>query len=240
MVNVTERTGLLHDLGARMDEGTGFAIATLNLDHLVKLERDLPFRAAYAAHSHVTADGNPIVWLSRLAGRRVELVTGSDLVLPAARLAAARQIPVALVGGTPQVLEAAARSLMDAVPGLTIAAKIAPPMRFDPEGLGADAVIKELAASGAGLSFLALGAPRQEIFAARAFAQLPGMGFLSVGAGLDFLAGTQTRAPGWVRSLAAEWLWRLLLDPRRLARRYADCLAILPRHAARALRTRKG
>lgn len=238
-VTATSQRALLDDLGARMAQGEGYAVATLNLDHLVKLDRDPAFRAAYLAHTHVTADGNPILWLSRLAGRPINLVTGSDLVLPVARLAAERDVPVVLFGATEPVLAAAGEALTKAVPGLRIAARIAPPMGFDPAGPAADAAIAELGASGAGLCLLALGAPKQEIFAARAAEALPAMGFLSIGAGLDFLAGTQTRAPVWVRRIAAEWLWRLAGNPRRLARRYADCFAVLPRHASAALRTRR-
>jgi UDP-N-acetyl-D-mannosaminuronic acid transferase (WecB/TagA/CpsF family) len=54
------------------------------------------------------------------------------------------------------------------------------------------------------------------------------MGFVSIGAGLDFIAGFQTRAPLWVRRIAMEWLWRMLSDPRRLAKRYLDCALVLP------------
>ena len=56
-----------------------------------------------------------------------------------------------------------------------------------------------MAASGARICLLALGAPKQEILAARGFARHPQLGFLSIGAGLDFIAGHQTRAPVWVR-----------------------------------------
>ncbi|MBD3764411.1 MAG: VTT domain-containing protein, partial [Rhodobacterales bacterium] len=63
--------------------------------------------------------------------------------------------------------------------------------------------------------------------------------YTSVGAGLDFLAGAQVRAPAWVRRLALEWLWRMALDPRRLAARYAACAAILPGQALAALRQRR-
>ncbi|MFQ8432685.1 WecB/TagA/CpsF family glycosyltransferase [Amaricoccus sp. W119] len=84
------------------------------------------------------------------------------------------------------------------------------------------------AASGARLTFLALGAPKQEMFAARCREALPGIGLVSVGAGLDFLARTQRRAPEWVRRAALEWLWRAVTDPRRLARRYAECAMALP------------
>ena len=98
-VNVPSRAELLDDLETRLAQGRGFTVATLNLDHLVKLERDAAFRDAYLAQSHVTADGNPVVWLSGLAGRRIELVTGSDLVLPVVQAAARRGVPVALLGG---------------------------------------------------------------------------------------------------------------------------------------------
>ena len=62
------------------------------------------------------------------------------------------------------------------------------------------------------------------------------MGFVSIGAGLDFLAGSQTRAPAWVRAIAMEWLWRMLANPRRLALRYLRCALILPGLARDALR----
>ena len=76
--------------------------------------------------------------------------------------------------------------------------------------------------------FLALGAPKQEILAARGLTLQPALGFVSIGAGLDFIAGAQTRAPLWVRRIAMEWAWRMASHPRRLARRYLDCAAILP------------
>lgn len=223
---------LLIDIEARLAKQQGFTIATLNLDHIVKLDRDTAFRAAYLAHSHVVADGNPVVWLSRLAGRKVDLVPGSELVVPLARVAARLQVPVALLGSTADVLASAGARLQETAPGLRIAARIAPPMGFD--ALTDWGAIDALRASGAGLCFLALGAPKQEIFAARAAHALPGCGFVSVGAGLDFIAGTQHRAPRWVRRIAMEWLWRMATNPRRLARRYWDCGVLLPRLALTA------
>jgi exopolysaccharide biosynthesis WecB/TagA/CpsF family protein len=237
-VNAPGQAALLSDLRARLGRGEGFAVATLNLDHVVKLRRDAAFRDAYARHSHVTADGRPVVWLSRISGRDIELVTGSDLVDPLAALCAGTGTPVALVGTTDEVLETAARILAGRHPGLSVAARIAPPMGFDPAGDGAGAVIDRIGASGAGLCLLALGAPKQEILAARMSTALPRMGIVSVGAGLDFVAGTQVRAPRIVRALAAEWLWRLSRNPRRLAGRYAACAAVLPGLTGRALARR--
>lgn len=233
-----DRAALEQAVEARLRDGRGFALATINLDHLVKLPHNLAFLAAYAQHDMIVADGNPIVWLSRLSGRPVGLVPGSDMVVPLARIAASLGAPLALLGSTTPVLEEAANALRAEVPGLKIAAQISPPMGFDPAGPAADALIDQLDQSGARLCLLALGAPKQEIFAARAYARLPHVGFAAFGAGLDFIAGEQVRAPEWVRAMAMEWLWRMLAQPRRMVPRYARCAAIFPGQALRALRLR--
>ena len=238
-VNAQSQATLLADLSARFSRREGFTLATINLDHVVKIAHDPAFRSAYAAHSHVTADGRPIAWLSRLAGTPVGLIPGSELVVPVAGLAAELGVPVALMGSTEAALDRAGAALEARFPDLQIVARIAPPMGFDAQGPGAQTCIDQLAASGARLCFLALGAPKQELFAARAAPALPETGFLSIGAGLDFLGGDQTRAPMIVRKLALEWLWRLLGNPRRMFGRYMACFAILPRATRAALRVRR-
>ncbi|MGV8988683.1 MAG: WecB/TagA/CpsF family glycosyltransferase [Cypionkella sp.] len=238
-ITTPTRAALLADIATLLDARQGFALATLNLDHLVKLDRLPDFRAAYTAQSHVVADGNPVVWLHRLAGRPVELVPGSELITPLANLAARLGVPVALLGSTAATLDQAAARLQADHPGLRVVAQIAPPQDFDPVGAQSAAVLDQLAGSGARLCFLALGAPKQEILAARGHAMLPGVGFVSIGAGLDFIAGHQTRAPLWVRRIAMEWVWRMALNPRRLARRYLDCGLILPGLARQAWRSRR-
>lgn len=238
-VNIATRARLEAEVTDRLATGQGFALATLNLDHLVKLAADPTFRAAYQAQDLVVADGNPIVWLSRLARQPVDLMPGSDLVIPLAELAARAGHPVALVGSTDESLRQAAQALKKAVPGLEVACRIAPPFGFDPEGPGADGILRQVADSGARLCFIALGAPKQERFAARGRVVAPGVGFASIGAGLDFLSGAQVRAPLWVRRMALEWLWRLLGQPRRMLMRYLQCIGILPGHLVRALMQRR-
>ncbi|MFZ3583934.1 WecB/TagA/CpsF family glycosyltransferase [Loktanella sp. DJP18] len=240
MIHITHptRDGLLADIAARFATGEGFTLATLNLDHIVKLRRDPAFLAAYLVQSHVVADGNPIVWLSRLAGREVELIPGSELIVPLAEMAAHMGVPVACLGATRETLDQAVVRLKEAYPGLRIVARIAPPFGLDVTGPAGDGMIAQLRTSGARLCFLALGAPKQEILAARAAAALPACGFVSIGAGLDFIAGSQTRAPRLVRRLALEWAWRMASNPGRLTRRYAACAAILPGLASTARRQR--
>lgn len=238
-VTVPSQISLLDDLGSRLDSGQGFAVATINLDHVTKLRHDAAFREAYGRQSHVTADGNPIVWLERLSGHGdVELTTGSDLILPLAELAARKQRKVALFGSTEASLSAAKAALEQHVEGLDIALTLSPPMGFDPDGPDAHDAIRRIGESGAALVFLALGAPKQERFAALAASSLPNVGFVSIGAGLDFLSGRQTRAPKWMRNCNLEWLWRLGTDPRRMTGRYAAGAALLPGLTVRALKAR--
>lgn len=233
-VNMASRSDLLENIERRFAAGHGFAVATLNLDHLVKLKADPAFRAAYARQDFVTADGNPIVWLARLAGGPVDLLPGSDLVRPVLRLAARMGLPVGFLGSTEASLAAAATVLAAEIPGLEVRARVSPPMGFDPESPETLRILDEMAAAGVRLILLALGAPKQEVVAAWGRIHRPELAFLSIGAGLDFVSGAQRRAPGWARRLALEWLWRAAREPRRLGLRYLRCAIILPGHAWRA------
>ncbi|MDF1728361.1 MAG: WecB/TagA/CpsF family glycosyltransferase [Sulfitobacter sp.] len=232
------RAALFRAVRTRLEQKRGFALATLNLDHLTKLPRDRAFLEAYRAQDLVVADGRPVVWLSRLAGQPVELMPGSDLILPLSELCAEMGVTLSLVGSSDAALTGAAEALEQRVPGLRVVHRCAPPYGFDPEGPGAEAILREVAQSGAGLCLIALGAPKQEIFAARGRLVAPKVGFASIGAGLDFLSGHQVRAPRLFRVMALEWLWRALQSPRRMVPRYARCFAILPGLTLQALRRR--
>lgn len=232
------RAAFLAEIDRLLRARQGFTVATLNVDHLVKLQSDQAFAEAYARHSHVVADGRPVVWLSRLAGRPVDLIPGSEMVGVLAQIAGRAEAPVALLGSTEEVLGKARTALERDYPGLKVVCAIAPPFGFDPEGDSVPQLAEQVRESGAALCFLALGAPKQEILAARIAPLAPRCGFISVGAGLDFVAGHQQRAPVWVQRIAMEWLWRLAGNPRRFVVRYAACFAILPRMMTRALRAR--
>ncbi|MEQ9258492.1 MAG: WecB/TagA/CpsF family glycosyltransferase [Roseovarius sp.] len=237
-INIPSFERLAAATEARLAAGEGFALATLNLDHLAKMAHDEAFARAYGQQDMIVADGNPIVALSRIAGQPVELLPGSDLILPLCRIAAKAGSPVALVGSDEPTLAAAAQALEAEVPGLRIVLRHPPAMGFDPEGSEAQEIFRRLSDTGAKLCFVALGAPKQERFAAAGRAAAPGVGFVSIGAGLDFIAGSQRRAPVLVRRIAMEWFWRMCSDFKRLGPRYARCFAILPGQVLNALRLR--
>ncbi len=234
----SDSTLALAEVAGHLKDGRGFALATLNLDHLVKLRTNAAFRMSYAAQEIVVADGNPIVWLSRLARIPVSLVTGSDLVTPLVNLATELGRPVVLFGSCDPALAGAEVALRAQVPGIVIVHTIAPAYDFDPTGPAAKAILAQIAAVGPCLCLVALGAPKQEQFAALGRSLAPQAGFASIGAGLDFLSGHQQRAPDWTRRFAMEWLWRTVQSPKRMVPRYLGCAAILPGQAWRAWRMR--
>jgi len=227
-INLPNAASACEMVDSRLAHGGGFSIATLNLDHAVLLSKPGAFRDAYAGHSHVTADGYPIAWLARRKNSEVQRVTGSDMIMPFAGIAARLGVPVALIGSTPDVLSAAAEAMAREYPNIDVELKISPSHPFDPEGMEADAVIASVRNSKARMCFLALGAPRQEILAARLAAAVPDVGVISVGAGIDFLAGTARRAPVFFQRIGLEWLWRFMHEPARLGPRYWRCIKLLP------------
>ncbi len=166
IVNVATRAALVARVEERFARHEGFALATVNLDHLGKLRTDAAFARAYDAQDFVVADGNPIVWLSRIAGQPVELLPGSDLVVPLCELAAKNGVRVGLVGSHDKALNDAREALCRRVPGLDVAYLNAPPYGFDPQGGAAETILQDLEAQEIGLCFLALGAPKQEVLAA--------------------------------------------------------------------------
>ena len=215
--------------------GDNFSVCTLNLDHVVQLQQKPEFRAAYRRARFVTADGFPIVMLSRLVGTPLSRTTGADLVEPVCQDARKKGLSFFLLGSSNNTLALTARRLIAKYKGLQIAGCYSPQQDFDPHSTEADYAIEIIRASGAKLCFVALGAPRQEVFAARCLDELQGTGMLCIGAALDFIAGTQTRAPSVAQKVGLEWAWRMLHNPRRLGPRYARCMAVVPRLVARTL-----
>ncbi|CAN5424131.1 WecB/TagA/CpsF family glycosyltransferase [soil metagenome] len=188
----------------------------------------------------VVPDGQPVRWaLTRLRGARLEdRVYGPTLTLRVCGVAAREHLPIYLYGSTDATVAALVASLRNRFPGLEVAGF--QPSRFrqlsPQEHAAVDADIRD---SGARITFVGLGCPRQETWAYEHRLALS-MPVLAVGAAFDFHAGTLAQAPAWVQRHGLEWLFRLLREPRRLWRRY---VLLNPRYIAlialQALRLRR-
>ncbi|TBW34529.1 glycosyltransferase [Siculibacillus lacustris] len=219
-MNVPSENYLIDHLIEDAGNGRGGMVFTINLDHFSQLRVDPDFRAAYECADYVTADGMPVVLMARAEGAHIDRVTGADLVVPLSRAAADAGFPVFFFGTSDAVLERAIAELRRKIPNLVVAGSESPPMGFDPHGEAARDAARRIAASGARFCFIALGAPKQELFARTAVATVEGTFFLGIGAALDFIAGTRRRAPRFLQSMCLEWFWRLAQEPRRLTPRY--------------------
>lgn len=212
----------------KKDTERAFSVYTLNLDHVSQLRKNQVFRESYARASLTLPDGFPIALAGRLAGRNVERACGSDLIVPVCKKAASAGMSVFLLGATDEVLSKCAKKLQEVAPGLKIAGLYSPEFGFDPFGDEADKAIDIIEKSNADLCFVALGAPKQELFSARCLDRLRGTALICIGAGLDFIVGTQKRAPEFCQRFGMEWLWRLANNPKRLAKRYLLSAYVFP------------
>lgn len=195
-------------------------IVTPNVDQVLLAERDGRSRAAIDRASVLLADGAPLVALARLlGGDRVSRHTGADLLPAIAARAGRRGWTVAVTGGAPGVSDRAVEELRAANPGSTIVS-VPFPQRGEASEDGDLDVIERIAAAEAQVVFVCLGFPMQEDWYRTWADVLPPAVYIGAGAAVDFAAGAKARAPRVVQSLGAEWLWRLLQEPRRLVHRY--------------------
>ncbi|WP_239105059.1 WecB/TagA/CpsF family glycosyltransferase [Microbispora rosea] len=206
---------------AAIECGTGGHVVTPNVDICRAAACDPSLRALIDTAELAVADGMPLVWASRLLGRPLpERVTGADLIWSLTGAAAARGLPVYLIGGPPGVAEAARDALRGRYPGLVVAGVHAPPYGFETDPAALAEVRGRLVAARPSLVFVGLGFPRQDRLIAQLRADLPGAWFVGCGAAIAFAAGSVRRAPGWMGDHGLEWLFRLISEPQRLARRY--------------------
>lgn len=208
----------------------GGYVVTPNVDHIVVAEKNGQLRSAYASAALSLADGKPLIWMSRLAGLPLpEKISGSDLVRPLLREAAGMGLSVYFLGSAPGVGLAAGERLSSEIPGLRIAGVDSPPMGFELDPEQERAARDKMASANPDIVLFALGAPKQEILMHRWHSQGVAPVMLGIGASLDFIAGKVKRAPRWMSDRGLEWLYRLLQDPRRLARRYlVQDIGIIP------------
>ncbi len=220
-------------------------VVTPNLDHCRLLQRNIELAAAYNQSGLAVADGWPLIAASRVTPYPLrQRVAGSDLVVPLCQAAARDGFSVFLLGSTSSVLNIAADKLRALAPGLKIAGFYAPPFGFEKDSGELEKINRLINEAQPHILFVALGAPKQELWMAASVPNLPIGAAIGIGGSLDFLAGNQRRAPLIFQRCGFEWFWRALEDPRRLGKRYLACIISLPElslsHLKRHLFTKNG
>lgn len=177
---------------------------------------DIQFRRHIEAADLSYADGQSIVWAARLLGIPVEeRVATTDLVHPLMAACAAAGKRVFLFGGKPGVAQLAAERLLAENPGLSIRTNDG---YVKPDEMGS--LLESIAGHRTDVLLVGLGDPLQQEWIARHRDRLDVAAILSCGGLFDWISGQNKRAPRWMIRAGLEWLWRLIIEPRRLARRY--------------------
>ncbi len=216
----------------RAHSGEGGLACFANAHVLVTSQQNEKLKTALQSSWTVFPDGSPVAWLQRRAGFvSAQRIAGPDLmpaVLDRGREDGLRHF---LFGSTQPILDALKARLLTLFPGVEIVGTAAP--SAGDEDLAE--VVDQIRASEPHLVWIALGAPKQELWAQRHGTHLSSSLLMSVGAAFDFIAGAKPRAPKWMQTNGLEWLHRLATEPRRLGWRYVSTNSIFLLKALREL-----
>jgi N-acetylglucosaminyldiphosphoundecaprenol N-acetyl-beta-D-mannosaminyltransferase len=231
--------GALERIALAVDTGSYCQHMAINAAKLVALRRDAGLRDVVSRCQLVTADGQAVVWASRLLGDPVpERVTGIDLMEALLDRAEERGWRVYILGARRGVLTTAVERIAARRPDLRIVG-----WRDGYFAPNEDRAVAEMVRrTGAQLLFVAISSPRKERFLG-AYGRATGASFaMGVGGAIDVVAGRCRRAPLLWQRLGLEWLFRVLQEPRRLLGRYATTnlrFVLLVAHELAAPRARR-
>lgn len=205
-------------------------VVTPNMDHIVMLEENAAFQAAYRDADLILTDGKPLIWISKYLGNPiVEKVSGSDLLPQVCALAAEKGYSLYILGAAEGVADKAAEKLIQTYPGLKIAGTYSPAYGFEKNKKEVAAIIQRIRQAQPDILAVSLGSPKGELFIHQHRFDMNVPVAMQIGASVDFIAGNVKRAPRWMSSCGLEWLYRTIQEPKRLAGRYFnDARKILP------------
>ena len=204
----------------RAAEGRGATISALAVHGVMTGVLDPRHKFRLNRFDMLVPDGQPVRWVLNLLYRTklADRVYGPKLTLKVCERAAIEGVPIYLYGSTEEILVSLRETLASKFPGIKIAGS--EPSKFrrlKPEEK--IEVAERIRASGAKITLVGLGCPRQEVFAYENRDALS-MPILAVGAAFPFIAGLVPQAPPWMQARGMEWVFRLFAEPKRLWRRY--------------------
>jgi len=224
----------------RLTEAGGGCVLTPNLQHLRAHRRSPTVGYAYRHCELVVADGMPLLWASRIQGTPLPgRVAGSDLIWSLSEAAARKGRSLFLLGGAPGTAERAAAELRRRYPGLRVAGTHCPPLGFESEPAQMREIEARVRRAAPDLVLIGLPLEKQLVVMEALRRTASGAWLLGLGISFSFVAGDVARAPAWIQRAGLEWLFRLIQEPGRLARRYLlEGLPFFTRLMASAARQR--
>jgi len=190
-------------------------VITADANALVLAQQDVEFRVLLQTADLITPDGAGLLWAARrLKQPFPERVPGVELVAQLVRMSHERGYRLYFVGAAPGVAQRAAHALQQSFPNAQIVGVDHGYFHPDEE----PAILKRIAAACPDVLLVGMGMPRQEKWIARHKERLGVPVSVGVGGSFDVYGGVVRRAPRWMQRYGLEWLWRLLHDPRKIAK----------------------
>jgi len=200
--------------------GQARSVSFTNVNAVMESRTNKEFCCALRQFDLSVPDGMPLVWVGRVLHQgKVRRTAGPDVMPKILHATQGPKFRHYFYGGKDDTLQRLMTTVAGVYPGLQIVGGFSPPFRpLTPEE--EERVCADIRDSGANIIWIGLGCPKQELWVKQHIHKLPPAIHLPVGQAFDILAGTQRRAPKWVRESGFEWLYRLMAEPKRLWKRY--------------------
>jgi N-acetylglucosaminyldiphosphoundecaprenol N-acetyl-beta-D-mannosaminyltransferase len=233
---------VFHFAATEVAAGKQVVVANHNLHSLYLIRKHPELRRFFARADLVEIDSIPLILWARLMGRpsrRFHRCTYLDWRAEFWDWIVRDDLKVFFVGGAPGVADRAIETIRREWPTARVAAHHG---YFDADAAENEAVRRRIHAFSPQVLLVGMGMPRQELWVLRNLEHLPSCAIFTVGGAFDYEAGVQSRCPRWLGQLGAEWLYRLLTNPRLVARYTIEPWSLIGsalRDLARAPRIRR-
>lgn len=215
--NLLEATNLILDAISRGRRGY---VCVTGVHGVTEAQNDREFRNILNNSLLNVPDGMPMSWIGWIKGHKtMDRVYGPDLMLDISERGVPLQIRHFYYGGKTGVAPLLKEKMIQRFPGLKVVGTYTPPFRAltDAEVDELKSTISELKPD---IIWIGLSTPKQERCAADFFRLLDSTVFIAVGAAFDFHADLVSQSPHWMQRAGLEWLFRLIIEPKRLWKRY--------------------
>lgn len=220
-INVTDMDGTIAYITENLEALKGDYICVSNVHTTVMAFRDEEYRRIQNSGAMALPDGQPLSIVSRQRGyAEAQRVPGPDLMPIILNMSQDRGYTHYFYGSTQGTLDQLRKVILDRYPRLQIAGMYAPPFRNLTQEEDEE-IVRRINDSGADFVWVALGAPKQEMWMYEHRNRINGL-MIGVGAAFDFIAGTVKRAPMWMQKLCLEWVFRIMQNPKRMIPRYLN------------------
>lgn len=200
-----------------LNQSPGY-VCVANVHMMVEALNDKKFLNILNKSTFIVPDGMPLVWLLRKKNKNIERISGYDLFMDICYRSEKDKTPIMFFGSTEEVLSKIKKNIQKRFPHINIVGMIAPPFG-DISKLETKKIDDLITECNPKIIFVALGCPKQEIWMYNNHKKFKSL-MIGVGGAFPLIAGTQSRAPSVIRNMGFEWLFRLILEPRRLWKRY--------------------